>query len=208
MQSFHVAGSKSRIEAWSKIRLPFEPKGDLLAFRTDIRQGLRVMEMPAGEVLHAVYRSLCEDLVDTENVLFYNVGTSHFAHLVNVGIRFERAFVQPPPVSGIPICLPKHHNCYEAADAQAGFAHWRRGRTLATWTDAVCGPFTSNSKPAQAWLGVKRVAKVTTPLPDQPPQRYGLSVCLRLGAKDRNIHVASIVKPLLIVGGMLLPLKP
>ena len=113
VQSFHVAGSKSRVEAWSVIRFPFEPKEDLLDIRNEIRQCLHVMEMPAGEVLHAVCRSMCEDLVDTENVLFYNVGMSHCAHLTKAGIQFDR---EVGPLATTTAALP----------FAASGGHWRR----------------------------------------------------------------------------------
>jgi hypothetical protein len=169
----------------------------MLQFRTEIRQGLQAMVAPSGDVLHAVYGSLSEDLVDAENVLFYNVGTSHFTHLANDGIRFERAYEQPPQIPKAVDYIPKHYHRYMTTGRQDEFTHWHRGQTLATWADSNCGPITSSLKVPAVWLGIKLAAHTLSDPSHTPPKQFGVSVHLRYGAKQTNIHPATVVKPLL-----------
>ena len=40
-ESYSVTGTDTYVEAWSTTRLPFEPKGWLLEYRSDLRRALR-----------------------------------------------------------------------------------------------------------------------------------------------------------------------
>jgi hypothetical protein len=83
------------VEAWTTHRLPFEPRGWLVAFRDELRAALAVLQAGAGEIVHAVYTSPDTARCDTENVLFYNVGSGALAGAARHGLRFERATTYP-----------------------------------------------------------------------------------------------------------------
>jgi hypothetical protein len=87
---YSVIGTVERVEAWSTIRLPFEPKGWLLQYRNDLRAALREMRATDGSVLCAEYASPDSALADVENVLLYNVGTGCYSHLVGQGLVCRR----------------------------------------------------------------------------------------------------------------------
>lgn len=63
----------------SDVRLPFQPKGSMLALRGAIRAAVGALVADSAEsAMTATYASARRDFVDIENVLFYNVGTSVF----------------------------------------------------------------------------------------------------------------------------------
>lgn len=96
--TYALRTSADTVEAWSTVRLPFEPKGRMLEFRTELRAALRSLDPAAGAQLHAVYGATDDgQFVDTENVLLYNVGTAALRHLTDSAVTFERAFTYPPP---------------------------------------------------------------------------------------------------------------
>lgn len=82
------------VEAWSERRLPFEPRGDSLRFRTALRVALTGLVATRASGLRAEFASTSRDLVDAENVLFYNVGASAFAR--RSGFRVVRAMGRCP----------------------------------------------------------------------------------------------------------------
>lgn len=144
------------VEAWSTVRLPFEPKGWALAFRNELRDALRQASPGRGARLQAVYGA--EDrgqLVDAENVLLYNVGSASWRHLASQGVSFERSFgyPSPPQDSGLPE-KGLHYLRYGFVESKA-FTHWRAGDLLASFVD-VAVP--SLAKPGPIWAAVRRQA--------------------------------------------------
>ena len=116
------------IEAWSMVRLPFEPKGWALAFRNDLRDAILQASPGPAARLHAVYGAQDQgQLVDAENVLLYNVGCAYWRHLTGHGVSFERSFgyPSPPQDSGLPE-KGLHYHRYGFAESKA-FEHWRVG---------------------------------------------------------------------------------
>jgi hypothetical protein len=123
-ESFAVVASERRVEGWSSQRLPFEPKDQLLKFRVALRAALASIR--AGGSLGAVYTSPVTSVCDVENILFYNVGLTAFARLIDRGVQFRRVIAETPPSPGGRSFA--HHQLYETIDhlpAQVG------GRTLA-----------------------------------------------------------------------------
>lgn len=62
-------------------RLPFEPKGWHLELRNTIKSHLKKLRGD-GVILQAIYKSIDPAFFDVEKVLFYNVGTSAFSHVL------------------------------------------------------------------------------------------------------------------------------
>jgi hypothetical protein len=87
---YTVDGDESRVEAWSSVRLPFEPKGWLVEYRAELRNALRAMKAPAGSVLYAEYAAPEPASVELENVLLYNVGSGCYSHLALNGVICRR----------------------------------------------------------------------------------------------------------------------
>lgn len=87
---YAVNGDESRVEGWSTIRLPFEPKGWLGGYRTELRRALRSMKPTDRSNLYAEYAAPEPAFVDLENVLLYNVGSGCYSHLAQNGIICRR----------------------------------------------------------------------------------------------------------------------
>ena len=81
MATYAVGGSAHRVEAWSTIRLPFEPNGWLLDYRNELRTALRAMRTTQVSILLAEYATPDDEFADLENVLLYNVGSGAYSHL-------------------------------------------------------------------------------------------------------------------------------
>lgn len=78
---FVVHGSKAGVKGWSPQRLPSEPKGWMLEYRTALREALRKLDWANRPVLVASFTSAGSRPCDVENLLRYNLGLSAFAHL-------------------------------------------------------------------------------------------------------------------------------
>lgn len=192
---FAVTLSDTVVEGWSTIRLPFEPVGKLVGFRTALRAALRVLKSSPGGQLYAVYGATDADqFVDTENVLLYNVGIGTFRHLANRGIVFERAYHYPPPPesSGLPHDDTLHYHRY-GLNVPAGLSHWQPTHPIAAFHDVDA---VSLAKPATVWAAIRQQAS-PPPTITGPPQPF----IVRLRIVDRRpaggTNLAGLIKPTL-----------
>lgn len=130
----HTKETKSGkvVEAWSAQRLPYEPRGWLLAFRNELRAALARLCCEPGELLVAVYASAHEAFFDVENVLFYNVGPAFLKGAGRYGVRYERGYQMPPPPQPLPWSAGHYHR-YNLGAATGGFENWGRGAVIARW---------------------------------------------------------------------------
>jgi hypothetical protein len=87
---YSVRYDDTHVEAWSRKRLPFEPKGWLHDYRRELQTALRSMTATPTSVLYAEYGTPGEGLADLENVLLYNLGSGCYAHLAELGIVCRR----------------------------------------------------------------------------------------------------------------------
>ena len=81
------------VDAWSMRRLPFEPSGWLVDFRSQLATACRRLIADQDQVLHAIYSSAVHELGDIENVLTYNLGTGAIRRAATYGLILERSFV-------------------------------------------------------------------------------------------------------------------
>ena len=182
------------VEAWSTFRLPFQPSADGLALRSELRDGIRGLAAGPDQILECHYRSAKIDLVDTENVLIYNVGESAFSKVAGHGIRFERVFEEPPPcpetLSG-PGAL--HYVAYRTIALKADFTHWQRGKPIAIWESALW-PTGAGTSPTPFWLAIRQASPHVLHASREPMTYVGLQVNVA-GGTD-SIRPARMIKPL------------
>jgi hypothetical protein len=183
------------VHLWSSVRLPYDGKGWKREMRDELGARIKAMTSEPDRVLHAVYEAANDGQVsDAENVLFYNVGSQHFRHLMLTGVRFERAYVMPIP----PVQLEGpglHHQSYGLADVGAGFRHWACGESFATFHGVHLGSIT---KVGAVWAALRTQAR--------PPRRVAPTptrFVLRLRVTrpptwpGLNRSAADLIKPLL-----------
>jgi hypothetical protein len=85
-----VTGNDTEVQAWSSKRLPFEPEGEMLAYRGQLRAALRALRPQPGHGLIAAYLSPDSAFVDVENAALYNVGAGAYGHLTTDGLVCRR----------------------------------------------------------------------------------------------------------------------
>lgn len=184
----------NNIELWSKIRLPFEPKGWLLDMKNSLRSALKGMQNAENRMLHAIYASKEEGYFDVENVLLYNVGTGSFSDLCRRGVCFERVFSSPiQPKSGNDR-FPHYHR-YSLIELMEGPIYWTKEHSLVSWKDVSCPTLRGEIKPHSFWYAIKNGAvEVCGKL--EVPRYIGLE--LKISApKGTRINLAAAIKPLL-----------
>ena len=186
LPDFVVVPAANAVEAWSARRLPFEPKGPMLEFRSALRVALSALGTEA-EQLRCAYSSASTDLCDAENVLLYNVGMSSFGRLTERGVTFERADVVPPcPVT---LSAPALHHVRYTTGSDTTFVHWQPADEVAAWE---ASPPRRPDKAAEWWWATRRGSRRATGH-DLTGQPYGLRI--EIGGLGRS--TASILKPML-----------
>ncbi len=162
--------------------------------REDLREAVRTLECGSDEVLHATYVSGVDQACDAENILFYNVGASYFAQSSSNGLRFERAFSEPPPPPRLLKERVLHYQFYGPAKRQDGFAYWRSRRKLVQWevSSEALGPSTSATS---IWYWMKRELGETGGAIKREPPRFGLRVAIH-APSGLAPNPAALVKPL------------
>ncbi|WP_156669439.1 hypothetical protein [Mycobacterium sp. E3339] len=186
---YRVLPSPGVVEMWSAVRLPFEPHGWKKDMRDELRRALQDLSRPSSGRLHAVYCAADDDaLVDTENVLFYNVGGTALRSLMTRAVTFERNYdvPQPPPGTDLGDSQTLHYQRYREASDNS-FEFWKPGRQLA----AFCGvPVDSIAKPAPVWKAVRDYATPPTRTADAPT-RFLIKV--QITDMRKSGHAGSIV---------------
>jgi hypothetical protein len=134
LQPFTVVSTPAGVEAWSRFRLPFQPRGSALDFRGQLRSAIGQLEDPGDRVLDCVYTSAVADFVDAENVLIYNVGPSTFSAAARNGLRLQRSFTASP-ASPLRLAPPGelHHLAYRFRKVGDSFDQWDTGAPVASW---------------------------------------------------------------------------
>lgn len=191
--TYVVRGDNEHVEAWSTVRLPFEPRDVMVDLRADLRAALMSLDVPDGRVLHAVYAAEdTGDFVDVENVLIYNVGTSTLRPLTRTGIRFERSYAGSPATDRLDRADRLHQHAYSAGAVDDGFTRWTFGDVVAELDDV---PVPRIDKPAPVWAAIRSHCG---PPPATAPEPFRFAARLTVTAPSgRQVAAASIIKPLL-----------
>ena len=192
--TYAVRTSDDTVEAWSTARLPFEPKGTLLQFRDELRTALGSLSPCPGAGMHATYGAADDgQFVDTENVLLYNVGTSHLRHLAARAITFERAFTYPTPPGESGMRPDRLHYVRYVVGPTADLSHWASAGRIAAFEDV---DVSSLAKPGPTWAAIR-----TQSAPPSPrlgaPQRFLVRLRIRDRRPAHGTNLAGLIKPVL-----------
>jgi len=189
-----VQSAADVVEMWSAVRLPFEPHGWQVNMRNELREALQDLRTSSGW-LHAVYRAAADGaLVDTENVLLYNVGGTALRPLMARAVTFERSYQVPPqppgPVLGDGQTL-HYHRYSEARDTS--FEFWKPGRLLGSFFDVPVDSV--DDKPAPVWKAIRDYAAPPAETATAPT-RFVINVQITDTRESRPADsVVSIIKP-------------
>lgn len=172
------------------MRLPFEPTGHSLRFRTALREALSSLVATQREGLRAEFASISRDFVDAENVLFYNVGAASFARADRFVLAFERSGVVPLPPNGS--AVGPHFHRYEV-DADPAWRRWAEAETVVDFGPTSIPALSSLIPMAKIWHAV-RSGPVGQSGGGSGNYQLGLTVDI---AAPREVHLASVMKPLI-----------
>jgi hypothetical protein len=177
------------VEAWSQIRLPFEPTGDALRFRTALREALSGLMATGREGLRAEFASTSQDFVDVENVLFYNVGAISFAHADRSVLLFERSGEVPSSPNGSG--ASPHFHRYEVS-VEPSWRHWVEADVAADFGPTPIPALASLTSMAGIWHAVRSGSVGES----RAGSGYQLGLTVDISA-PREVHLASVMKPLI-----------
>lgn len=178
------------VEAWSQMRLPFEPTGDSLQFRAALRQELSGLVASGQAGLRAEFASTSQDPVDAENVLFYNVGAAGFARADQSVLLFERSGEVPSPPNGSGAC--PHYHRYEVR-VEPSWRHWLETEVVADFGPTPIPALASLTSMAAIWHAV-RSGPVGGSRAGSASYPFGLTVDI---SAPRELHLALVMKPLI-----------
>lgn len=200
IKPFHVIQSNMIVKACSSVRLPFEPKGWMIDFRSNLRSAVSKLSLEGG-ALHAKYGSVNgTDFADTENVLFYNVGASAFSNIASNEILFERLSpeITKSHISSLPYGDHNYAFFYSYEVVSAGQHHLQyQDDLIAEWKDVKISKPSSVHKPLHYWRTLhNNPAAVSIYAQSAVYQPFGLDISFT-APKSEETNLTAIMKPML-----------
>jgi hypothetical protein len=116
--NYFIETNNKEVKSWSVARIPYEPKGWLLQYRNHLQNDLDNLVATDEDILSATYSSPVREYVDVENLLFYNIGPAHMAHITRKGLLFSRQYNIKNPCPQPLISHPSHHYLYRLMNAR------------------------------------------------------------------------------------------
>lgn len=191
-QDYVLEASSTIVEAWSTTRLPFEPTGWRKEFRQRLRSSLAELEVPAGQLLHAVYASLDRSFCDVENVLLYNVGMATFAGKLSSGLQIERSFAVPPAPEAKHTPFAHYHR-YGSVAAEPGFEEWT-SKNLVAEVSGIAWP--RRAMKAADWWYAARSGAISAAAAIEAGVPFGMDIVIT-GPAVLPSGLHNVLKPLL-----------
>ena len=191
-----IKSDDRQVEAWADFRLPFEPKGELLAYRTALRNAIGQLKDRPPRFVTAEYVSPeLPGNCDVENVLFYNVGASVFDSLAVDGLAFRyRSDQAPPDPSGV---ARPHYVRYHMPESCNFIDDLNEGTPVATIDNVPISTLNSSTRPYELWKDIQaRLDEIAlTNQADLVGQDFAITVMIRWPA-SKHLGVANVIKPL------------
>ena len=184
----------SVVEAWTPWHLPFmHLSAEQKRYRESLRGALRALR-PADAILATYASSKVTRKLDTENILFYNVGASPFRHLARKSLEFERSYSVPLP----PVSLSfeaGHYVKYETRLGEVDVSGKVAVPILNSGAVKLAGP-RELRKLVALWWSLKPTIERTVSEPWSPEDPFAVHLHISAPAKV-PLNLADIVKPLM-----------
>ncbi|MDF2471424.1 MAG: hypothetical protein K0Q61_3796 [Rhodococcus erythropolis] len=165
----------SVVEVWADDYIRFDRLPEWqVRLRNEIRNRSDRLTPSGDQVLEASFFGPKLPNADVENLVLYNIGS--FRTAGRNGIRFEHGSAVPPAPDGTdyPFCYR-----YSLAPRSSSFAHWQRGRTLASFEWADLGAFSGEKKLAQVWFALSRAEAEVATVARLPDTTFAVRVQVR-----------------------------
>jgi hypothetical protein len=190
-----VMATKETAEIHSDYALQFSIKDSVKSkadeeLKTAIRNAVKCIRQPSGEILNGAYVTGRCDTYDAENLVFYNVGITAFRKLDAEGVRFETERTQESR-------LPRAH-CwtYRLVRPESPFSRWKLlDPPAAKWRDVpLQARPRSVSRAGHFWLAMRETVVDW----DRSQHLTGLfGLRLRLASPPKSlIHLCGPMKPM------------
>jgi hypothetical protein len=186
------------VEAWTAWHLPFmNLTSAQRRYRACLRNAIKHLGVAGG--VRATYTSdkVTRNL-DTENVLFYNVGAAPFRNVATRILRFDRIHASPPP-SPRPLAFePRHYVRYQGETRDNTF-QYVDGAKLAYCLPVVLrgiGEIRDKTKLSRLWWLFKRAVVKAPGAAWSLDDPFAVQLHISAPAKCR-LNLADIVKPLM-----------
>ncbi len=174
--------SKQVYELHSDIRLPFEPKGEALDLKKEIRRNVKLLNPREYNHLNARLITSEKDFFDVENVLFYNVGSGAFSHLRLDEVSFSLIYDSN-------IRSNKYTYSYELISETTT----QEIKDIILEYSFEMDKIASDMKPLDYWHALNqgdiKISKLMN------PKEFGLSLVIEVSEKHHNI--TSLFKPMI-----------
>ena len=200
-----ISHDDTKVEAWSKENIPFEPKEDWQKkMREEMREALRNLSKLSSPEKKELYASYYTEYVnkrqnksDVENILLYNIGPGAFTDICGSSICIERG---TSVTTGISIPKMPHYYKYELVN-KAEFKIYEPLKMLAVWNgNEIDGEILEKQRQKQKefkasffWNYLKKSDVII--FDKEYHEKYGIEVAIE--TPHQKINLASIMKPLL-----------
>lgn len=196
LENYKIIDKDGMIQALSKERIPYEPKGWQKDFRAELRCALTKLP-PATEnqCLVASYCGKGDNFFDLENVLFYNIGAASFSQIAAYRIFAENLSQQAVNEKDNESALP-HCYTYKICDAATCKDFWKNRSLAAEWEPVPVSASFSKNKAIDYWQALREnpdKIKLHHKISGSP---FGVKIKLSI-PKAKSVNLTSVVKPLL-----------
>lgn len=184
---------RSFVEAWTAWHLPFMKLTPAQQhYRACLRGGIASL---AADGMRATYASrIVTRNLDTENVLFYNVGAAPFREVAKQSLRFERSDAVPPPRRALAF-EPLHYVRYQAEKRSTPF-EYVEGEKLAHCLPLALAAFKEIRELPRLWWLFKRAIEKTANAAWPPSDPFVVQIHISAPAHNR-LNLADVVKPVM-----------
>ena len=194
--NYIVLSSGYEVMACSKIKIPFEPNREQVAFRKLLQSKLKALQPFEEQVLYARYGCALSQDTDVENALFYNIGAASFgaAACKETSVYFQR--MQPNEVCGCESWEFQYlyHYSKEPKEKQR---YWWEKELVCEWNNIILGKINSNSKALDYFLAIKTHSNLVKCVKEEKGRTLGLKIRLFIPKETKISNIVSIMKPMI-----------
>lgn len=192
----------SSVAVFSKVRVPFDtPKTNktiIQSLKSDLIKAIAGLQAKSRGVLQARYGTTEKNsFFDVENVLFYNIGTTHFNSLAENGVSFSAISGKEIEVLHKKYNIPCEYTHYYEYSIVSNLKTKNFNTPLATWDNIPLKCL--GVKPATVWEAIKK-EKTKIQILDEinTDNRDTFAIVLDIEKpKDSRFYIMTAMKPLL-----------
>jgi len=195
-ENYILLSSEKELLCSSKIKIPFEPKGETKVLRNAIQKELSLLNPSDNAVFCAEYGDPCSSRSDIENSLFYNLGISHFKNALT---QTTPLYFQRKQQNEIRICNEDsftffYHYYFTFAK---NLCFWWESVPICEWNKIPLNKVCSSTKAFEYFAAIKSHPQSVQCFSKTRKCNLGMKIQLFVPKKARFSNVASVMKPMI-----------